>query len=231
MGEQEEPIVILDTDHLARYYPTACPAVGVEATPISAVAKDRHHRRYSHLTNMLLARKVVRFEWPIADVGCGSGYGTDHLRERFAGYPVYGIEPDDKALAYARVMYPHTRYYRDFEDSYVVANDNRTGKELEAKAGPPPKPKVAVFVESVEHMAFEQFHGYVGDWARVVALTVPLVASPSNPHHALAFKTRSDVRAHLGKAGFDVLMESVWEGVTFTTGEQGANYMGIYVRE
>lgn len=42
------------------------------------------------------------------DLACGSGYGTDILRE--GGYKAIGIDIDRAATAYAKKKYPHNKY-------------------------------------------------------------------------------------------------------------------------
>jgi hypothetical protein len=187
---------------LERFYPEADEALGIGASDISEEARKRHFHRYSCISD-LLAPYISETD-VIADVGSGSGYGTDILGAKYRY--VFGVEPNNAARAYAAKHFPEIKFQTDLEGAEVI-----------------------VMIESIEHMTKTEVRSYIYD-ARVVAVTTPFVENPNNAYHLSPFRCSEDIEAAFRKEGF-VLMESRLEkDVPFTTGEFGDQYYGIFSR-
>lgn len=169
----------------------------------------RHYTRYREVVKLLHSHVVTEGDRPtLADIGCGSGYGTNMLRVEMPDFAVYGVEPDDTARAYSRIQYPDIEVYNDIPE----------GKQ---------DPEIVVMVESVEHMTATEMKYYLFG-AQFAVITTPLVANPNNEYHEQSFKTKEDVREHLAKASMQVVTEKIFHGITFTTGERGSQYIGAF---
>jgi hypothetical protein len=179
--------------------------MGLAASAVTPADVGRHYRRYREVVKLMekniegMAKGVE-----IADIGCGSGYGTNVLRMAF-GDCVYGIEPNDTAREYAKKHFPECQFY-DYLENY---------------------PEICIFVESAEHMTNCEFRNYVKD-AQVVVLTVPLIEKQNNDWHITPFVEKDDVRGYLHRAGFKPLVERVEKDIVFTTGDSGDQYYGFY---
>ena len=192
----------LEAPSLERFYPTEDIELGIGASDIAETHRQRHYRRYNTIRDLLVP--YIAKTDVIADVGSGSGYGSAILGERFRY--VFGIEPNDMARAYASKHYPKIKFQSDLEGADVI-----------------------VMIESIEHMTKTEVRSYIYD-AKVVAVTTPLIGQPDNQYHISPFRCPEDVEAAFRREGF-VLMESRLEkDITFTTGELGDQFYGIFGR-
>ena len=178
--------------------------MGVGASDISDEAKKRHFSRYAAVIQLL--KKEVGRNDLVADIGCGSGYGTNMLAQSFRR--VIGIEPDDVARRYAAKHFPEVLFANDLGE---LAAD------------------VAVMIESIEHMSSGETRLYLKE-TRVLALTTPLLEHGWNDYHEQCFKKAEDVHKYVGRWGFTVAGVRVHQGITFTTGEHGNNLIALYKR-
>ena len=62
---------------------------------------------------------------PVADVGCGPGYVTDHLHD--AGVDAFGIDLSPEMIAIARGDYPHLRFEVGTMTDLDLADDSVAG--------------------------------------------------------------------------------------------------------
>jgi SAM-dependent methyltransferase len=62
---------------------------------------------------------------PVADVGCGPGYVTDHLHD--AGVDAFGIDLSPEMIAIARGDYPHLRFEVGSMTDLDLADDSVAG--------------------------------------------------------------------------------------------------------
>lgn len=189
---------------LERFVPVADSVLGVAASDISDIAKQRHYARYAAIVQLI--RGHVGKRDLVCDIGCGSGYGTFMLSQHFRR--VMGIEPDDFSRKYAAKHYPEVLFANDLGD--LVAD-------------------VGVFVESMEHMSEAEFGLYVQN-TRVLAVTTPLVDHPENEYHVHPFKTAESVHEYVMRWSFRPTHVKVIQDVAFTTGERGHNLYAVYLR-
>lgn len=189
---------------LERYYPSGDAELGIGASDISDVAKQRHYARYAAIIQ--LVKSHVGKRDLLVDIGSGSGYGTFMLSQHFRR--VMGIEPDDFSRRYAAKHYPEVLFANDLGD---LAAD------------------VAVMVETIEHLSEPEFGLYVKD-TRVLAVTTPLCDKVENEYHVHAFKSVEATHEYVNRWNFRPVAVKVHEGITFTTGETGKNLMATYLR-
>jgi len=189
---------------LERFIPVADPALGVDASQISDVAKQRHYARYAAIVQLIKGQVGKRDL--VMDIGCGTGYGTFMLSQHFRR--VMGIEPDDFARRYAAKHYPEVLFANDPGDLV---------------------PDVAVMIESMEHMSEPEFGLYV-QGARVLAVTTPIVERPDNSYHVHAFRKAEDVHEYVNRWDFRPCAIKVHTDIQFTTNEHGSNLYGVYLR-
>lgn len=194
----------METPSLERFYPADDEELGITRSKISEKDTHRHYRRYGQVIELI--KKNVSDIHKIADIGSGSGYGTNQLRMEF-GNIVQGVEPNDFARKYATKHYPDVPFADDAD----------------------PDADVFVFVESIEHMTPAEFRSYTKG-AGCVIITTPLIDDCNNEYHIQSFDTAEDVNTALYRAGFVPIDEKVEVGITFTTGEKGSQYYGLYGR-
>lgn len=189
---------------LERFIPVADPALGVDASQISDVAKQRHYARYAAIIQLIKGHTGKRDL--VCDIGSGSGYGTFMLSQHFRR--VMGVEPDDFSRRYSAKHYPEVLFANDLGD--LTAD-------------------VAVMVESMEHMSEPEFGLYVQN-TRVLAVTTPIVEHPDNEFHVHAFKKAEDVHDYVMRWDFRPCAVKMMTGISFSTGEVGANLYATYLR-
>lgn len=151
-----------------------------------------------------MAAPYVKHKDMVVDVGCGSGYGTKMLRQKF--YRVVGVEPNDAARTYAAKHHPFLLFANDYEGG-----------------------QVCFFVESLEHMSEGEFAGYISK-AHTLAVTTPLIEHPFNDYHESPFRKMSDLHRLMLKHNFSPVDTFVQSGITFTTGEVGDQAFVVYRR-
>lgn len=170
------------------------------ASAISTDAVTRHYHRY-HVVSELLLEHALPTDI-IVDVGCGSGYGTEILGRKFRY--VFGIEPNERARAYATKHFPKFRFIQDMEGM-----------------------DVGVFVESAEHMSRAEMRCYLLD-TKIAVVTTPLVLQPNNEFHTSPFREVADVELALKREGFHMIESRVEKDIVFTTGEEGDQFYGVF---
>lgn len=172
------------------------------ASAISDSARKRHYGRYARIST--LVEPYVRAKDTVCDVGAGSGYGTKMLSDRFR--KVVGVEPNDQARLYAARHYPSCLFANDFAGAEVV-----------------------VMVESIEHMTLSECAGYIGK-AHTWAVTTPLIVHAWNEFHEKTFRSAAEVNEYAARWNFKPVDQIIDLGITFTTGESGDQFLGVYRR-
>lgn len=190
------------TQSLDRFYPEDDDDLGVKATPMTKSMKDHHRKRYDKVVSMMVPH--VAPNEIIMDVGCGSGYGTAAISEKFRY--VIGVDPNEVAIRYARKHYPKLKFLYDMEGA-----------------------DVGVFVESIEFMSRAEFRLYL-DGMVFVAVANVILKKPSE-YHRQPFVHPDDVDLLLKKSGFKRLEGIIDPDFTFETGDSGDQYYGLYVNE
>jgi SAM-dependent methyltransferase len=126
-----------------------------------------HFKVYKFIAQIARDRRVL-------DVGCGTGYGTDYLRQN--GAQAVGIDISKTALRYAHRKYPEVRFAR------------MDAQKLEF---PPASFDLVVSTENFEHLRDQA--GHLREIRRVLApggiafIATPnpemFVEAPHNPYH------------------------------------------------
>lgn len=198
----------LVTPSLERFYPEADEELGFTASDMSDVMKNQHYKRYGVVAALLQKNVTMAANVKIADIGCGSGYGTNILKMHFGKNKVYGVEPNDVAREYANRHYPECEFVNDVDR----------------------KSQVLVFVESLQFMSPAEAAGYLrADEAQLVVVAASLIQNPNYDFHIINFKTPADIQSIMTRNGLSVEQEQIELGVRFHTGETGDQYYGIYV--
>lgn len=107
-----------------------------------------HLRRYQFAQNI---GTVFSGEWAL-DLACGSGYGTEMLRQ--AGYKAFGVDINKDAIYFARLYYPENQYW--IQDVTTLCARARN------------KFSVITFFEALEHID-------VNEGKRLIALSYELL--------------------------------------------------------
>ncbi len=127
---------------------------------------ENHFKVYRFVRQLAVGKDVL-------DVGCGTGYGTDHLAE--VARSAVGVDLSRSAIRWARKRYPQGRYMEMDVQDLKFPNDSFD---------------LLVSSENFEHLPEQAKH--VGELARVLRPDgICFVASPNpwmfigidNPHH------------------------------------------------
>lgn len=123
-----------------------------------------------HLARYAFVRQFCR-DQRVLDIGCGTGYGTDVLRQTAAS--VIGLDYASGALDYARINYPTSKWIRGSADALPFANNSFD---------------LAVSFEVIEHLLDHQ--ALLREAARVVNPNgVFIVSTPNTVFYAEARQT------------------------------------------
>ena len=187
---------------MERFYPKSDAALGIGGSDISDGARKRHYGRYARISTLI--EPHVRAKDVVVDVGCGSGYGTKMLADRF--HRVVGVEPNDIARKYAAKHHRNILFADDYDAGDVI-----------------------VMVEVVEHMTMAECNGYLKK-AHTWAVTTPLIKHAWNEYHEKTFKSMAEVHEYAAGWGFKPVDSVIDLGISFTTGEVGDQFLGVYRR-
>ena len=165
--------------------------------------KDRGLRPQTiahHLKRYWFATRVQGSQGYALDFACGSGYGTEILRE--AGYIARGVDIDDEAVAYAKKNFPQCSFGR---------------MPLERKYD------LITFFEAIEHLDTVTGIAVINNLKRKLNPTGKLVASIPRDRNE---KRNGFHKSHWNKNGLAIYLKSKFEdvkvyGQDWNTGEIG----------
>lgn len=147
-------------------------------------------RREFHLDRYRFACKFTRGK-VVADIACGTGYGTELLWGAGEGSKVYGIDIDARAVAYAQAQHGATRI------EYQCASATKTGL-ADASVD------VVVSFETIEHVENDQ--ELIEEFHRILKKGGTLICSTPNRwplayaiHHVKEYDEESFVELLTGR--------------------------------
>lgn len=129
------------------FYSEANDLMGIKASSHQDLQRQSYFSRYDVIATII--RENIDEILHIADVGCGSGYGTNILKLHF-GSKVYGVELGDRQRHYAEAAYPECV----FREEPIPSND------------------VMVFAGSAQPMSECELSDYI-ERTKIVLMTIP----------------------------------------------------------
>jgi SAM-dependent methyltransferase len=141
------------------------------------------YRSETHVARYRYTADLIESGVTVLDMGCGTGYGTEHLQN---ARTVVGVDIAHEAAAYARERYGNAK------TSFIVSNAERCGLSNDSF-------DTIVCMEAIEH--FEDIDAFLGEMERVLRpsglflvstpnklLHSPHTDHPENPYHTIEFE-------------------------------------------
>lgn len=189
----------------AVFYPEADDDLKIVATNLQDLHRQAYFQRYGTICS-IIDENISEIRH-IADIGSGSGFGTNILKLHF-GSKAYGVELGERQRSYAERAYPETIFREE----------------------PYPQTDLMIFAGSAQRMSELEFRHYV-EAAAVVVIMVPQIKGELIGVGGVRYSDATKLHSFFRRHGFEWATVCLQTNTIVPEYGPGDQYFFIYAKQ